>query len=53
MNDYKKMAFNALSALACTLAPLAASAQSSVQVYGVVDMAVSNTAARAQARVRC
>lgn len=38
----KKMAFNALSAIACTLAPLAASAQSSVQVYGVVDMAVSN-----------
>ena len=38
----KKMAFNTLGALACTLVPLAASAQSSVQVYGVVDMAVSN-----------
>ena len=41
----KKIAFTALStlgALACALTPLAASAQSSVQVYGVVDVGVSS-----------
>lgn len=41
----QKMTFGAISALACTLlpfVPLGASAQSSVQLCGVVDMGVSS-----------
>ena len=41
----KKTTFGAIGALACTLlpfVPFGASAQSSVQLYGVVDMGVSS-----------
>ena len=41
----QKMTFGAIGALACTLlpfVPLGASAQSSIQLYGVVDMGISS-----------
>ena len=37
-----KLAFHTLGTMACALAPLGAWAQSSVQIYGVMDMAVSS-----------